>query len=457
MTVCFAIAGGVLSLVLYRSLQSSAQHAAAARADEISERLRTHTPRDLDPPLLATDSQIGVVQVVDDTRRVLAASTGAPQSPLTIATLNAGQARNVGRAKDPQEGYDYWLFARTTATPRGTVTILVGADQERVESVVKKVAALLAIGSPAIVALVMVGTYRLVGAALGPVEAIRARVASISSTDLAKRVPVPPTRDEIAQLAITMNAMLARLERGRLAQLRLVGDASHELRSPLATITTALEMAMVRPGLLDNELMGQALLPEARRMQQLVEDLLLLARSDEDALDLRQDDVDLDDLLSAEASRLRAVGSVDIVTHIEACRTVGDRAALARLIRNLIDNAARHAASTVVLGCHHDATHAVITIADDGPGIPAGERTRIFERFVRLDPTRTRSSGGSGLGLSIVAAVVRSHHGAVTVRDAAKGGATFTVTLPTAQHIGPRLSGIGDQPVTGATDRLNGR
>ncbi|OBJ52770.1 cell wall metabolism sensor histidine kinase WalK [Mycobacterium sp. 1423905.2] len=434
MTACFAIGCGVLALVLYRSLESSAQHAAAARAEQISAELRTDTARNLNPSLLATDSQIGAVQIVDGTGKVVASSAGAPKTPLTHVSLDAGNARNVGRAKGPHDTYDLWMSAQKVSLPGGAVTVLVGADQEHVEHLVRKVTALLAVGAPAIIALGVVGTYRLVGAALGPVEAIRARVALISSTDLAERVPVPPTRDVIAHLAITMNAMLARLERGRQAQRRLVGDASHELRSPLATITTALEMAAGRPELMDNELINEALLPEARRMQHLIDELLLLARSDEDALNLRQDDVDLDDLLAAEASRLKNVLSLHIVSHIQACRAVGDRAALARVIRNLVDNAARHATSTVQLDCHYDAGHAVIIVADDGPGIPATERTRIFERFVRLDDARARSSGGSGLGLSIVAEVVRAHHGTVTVGDAAHGGAAFTVTLPTGSR-----------------------
>jgi signal transduction histidine kinase len=434
MTLCLAVAGGVLLLVLYRSLESTAQGAAAARAEQISTQLRTDTPREVDPSLLATDSQIGAVQIVDDTGTVLAASNGAPTSPLVTTSLSDGQARSVGRVEGPGRSFDYWVSARATAVPGGSVTILVGADREPVESVVTKVAALLAVGSPVIIALVVVGTYRLVGAALRPVEAVRSRVASISSTDLAQRVPIPATRDEIAHLAATMNAMLARLERGRAAQHRLVSDASHELRSPLSTITAALELASGRPELLDNELIDESLLPEARRMRHLIEDLLLLARSDEDAMELRRDDVDIDDLLLAEASRLRAIGSVHTVTHIQPCRTVGDRAALARVVRNLVDNAVRHASTTVTMDCRPEAAHAVITIADDGPGIPAQDRARVFERFVRLDPTRTRSSGGSGLGLSIVEQITRSHHGTVAVGDAAHGGAVFTLTLPLGQQ-----------------------
>ena len=165
------------------------------------------------------------------------------------------------------------------------------------------------------------------------------------------------------------------------------------MRSPLSTITTALELAAGRPELIDDELIDESLLPGVRRMRQLIEDLLLLARSDEGAMQLRHDDVEFDDLLLAEVSRLRGIGSVHTVTHIQACRTIGNRAALARVVRNLVDNAVRHASGTVTLDCHPASGHAVVRIADDGPGIPARDRDRIFERFVRLDPTRARASG----------------------------------------------------------------
>lgn len=434
MTICLAVAGGVLLLVLYRSLETAARNAAAARAEQISQQLQTDSPREVDPSLLVTDSQVGVVQIVDATGTVLAASNGSPRSPLVSMSLSDGETRNAGRVQDAASGSDYWMSARGTAVPAGTVTILVGADREPVESVVTRVGALMALGYPVIIALVAVGTYRLVGAALGPVEAIRARVASISSTDLAQRVPVPDTHDEIADLASTMNAMLARLESGRSAQHRLVSDASHELRSPLATITTALELASGRPDLIDDELIDESLLPEAHRMHHLIEDLLLLARSDEGAMALRHDDVDIDDLLQAEASRLRSIGSLHVVTHIEACRTHGDRAALARVIRNLVDNAVRYSSGTVWLDCHPDSGHVLISVGDDGPGIPVEDRTRIFERFVRLDPSRSRFSGGSGLGLCIVDEIVRSHHGTVAVGDTPQGGALFTLTLPLGQQ-----------------------
>ena len=162
MTSCLAIAGGVLLLVLYRSLESTAQGAAAARAEQISAQLRSDTPREVDPSLLVTDSQVGAVQIVDATGTVLAASNGAPTSPGgNLVARWSGAQRGAGPRSSA--GFDYWVSARATAVPGGSVTILVGADREPVEFVVTKVAALLAVGSPVIIALVVVGTYRLVG------------------------------------------------------------------------------------------------------------------------------------------------------------------------------------------------------------------------------------------------------------------------------------------------------
>ena len=210
MTGCLVIAGGVLLLVLYASLERTAQTAAAARAEQVSQQLQTDSPGDLDPSLLVTDSQVGAVQIVDDNGAVLAASNGAPHAPLATTALSNGQTRRVGRIEDAASGFDYRVTARADRHRGGTVTILVGADREPVESVVTRV------GSPAGVRLPdnhCVDSSGYLSAGRGGVTAgrkIRARVASISSTDLAERVPVPGARDEIAQLATTMNAMLGR-------------------------------------------------------------------------------------------------------------------------------------------------------------------------------------------------------------------------------------------------------
>jgi signal transduction histidine kinase len=264
------------------------------------------------------------------------------------------------------------------------------------------------------------------------VEAIRARVADISASDLNERVPVPEHRDEISALATTMNAMLSRIESGQAAQRRFVGDASHELRSPLATVISALEVGVAHPELLDQELATTTLLPEAQRMKLLVDDLLLLARADEQGLALRHDDVDLDDVTATEVVRLRRETSLHVGSDLTPARVFGDAERLSRMLRNLLDNAARHAATRIDVGVRTDGRWAVLSVGDDGPGIPQAERARVFERFVRLDHDRARSGGGAGLGLAIVAEIVVAHHGGVQIEPREGGGTVVNVQLPLA-------------------------
>ncbi|KAA0022409.1 HAMP domain-containing protein [Antrihabitans cavernicola] len=431
--LCLAIAGGALLFMLYRSLETSARTAADGRAQQVVEQLVNDPAEELDRSLFATDGQVGIVQVVDSNNKVVNESAGGETTPIVATLLAPSQSQFLGRV-ELTDADDFWVTGRGVQSRNGPVTVLVGADREPVENVVTTVALLLAVAGPVVVALVAVATYRLVGIALRPVERMRARVASISSSQLAERIPVPETRDEITRLAVTMNDMLARLESGQRAQQRFVSDASHELRSPLATITTALEFAETRPELLDGALIDESLLPEARRMRQLIEDLLILARADEHTSPLPTTDVDIDDILYLEGARIPNVSSLAVTTAIVPVRVTGDPRALARVVRNLVDNALRHARSEIHLECGTAGGVALIVVEDDGPGIPAAERDRVFDRFVRLDSPRTRESGGAGLGLAIVTEIVLAHHGTVRVVERAGGGSRFEVRLPWEQH-----------------------
>jgi signal transduction histidine kinase len=225
------------------------------------------------------------------------------------------------------------------------------------------------------------------------VDAIRTRVAEISTSDLTERVPVPEKRDEISALALTMNEMLARIAAGHSAQQRFVGDASHELRSPLTTIISALEVAVAHPELLNGELATSTLIPEAHRMQALVDDLLLLARADERGLTMAHDDVDMDDLIGAGTQRLSRQTFLAVRADVTPIRIVGDSVRLSGMLRNLLDNAARHATSDVSVAADACGEHAVLTVDDDGPGIAPADRERVFGRFVRLDTNRSRRAG----------------------------------------------------------------
>ena len=293
---------------------------------------------------------------------------------------------------------------------------------------------LLVIGYPIVLMAVAVTSYWLVGRALRPVEAIRSRVADIQgNATLAARVPVPKGNDEITHLATTMNAMLQRLQSASETQRRLVADASHELRSPLATIRAAHEVAALHPDQRSWEATTSDVLAELDRIDALVADLLLLARADERGLALRDVEVDLDDLVLAEAARLRSRGEPAVSIQATPVRVHGDPDKLGRALRNVVDNAARHATSAVIIRLSATAGIAHIEIEDDGPGIAPADRERVFDRFVRLDESRARSSGGTGLGLAIAREVALAHHGSLTVKNG-RLGARFVMTIPTADR-----------------------
>ena len=426
--VTFVIAGSGLAIILNQTLLSSVDDAAAARVRDLVAALRFDTPAELDGALIATDQRIVAVQVIDGSGAIIQDSQPPPDTPL-IAPRRIGTTLTIGLPDKLPDG-DMRISGQTVNGKGGRYTVLVAAGSETVESTVKTVLILLAGAAPVVTAVAAAATYRLVRRSLRSVDAIRTRVADISTSDLTERVPVPSNHDEISALAITMNAMLARIEAGHEAQRRFVGDASHELRSPVAAIISALDVAAVHPELLDDELVASTLRPEAHRMESLVDDLLLLARADERGLAWRRTDVDLDDVASSEMGRLLKETSMTVEADLVPTRLIGDAGGLSRVLRNLLENAARHAASRVELRVAPVDGHAVLTVGDDGPGIPEADRARVFDRFVRLDSDRARTGGGTGLGLAIVAEVVAAHGGTVTIGERPGGGALVTVRLP---------------------------
>jgi signal transduction histidine kinase len=428
--VALALAGGGFVTILYQSLLGGVDDATAGRIGHIAEALRSNSPNDLDSALLTTNQRVVAIQLIAPDGKVVKRSGSAPNTPLVPITEFNLNLRQMSDDAVPDD--DMRVSGQRVNTPSGEYTVLVGGGSEAVEATARTVALLLAAGAPIIVAVAAAATYWLVHRSLQSVDAIRSRVAEISTSDLAERVPVPTSRDEIAALAVTMNEMLSRIEAGHRAQQRFLGDASHELRSPLATIISGLEAAEVHPELLDAELAINILLPEAQRMALLIEDLLLLARADEQSLVLRKEQVLVGDLVEVEVNRARRDAGCTIHTDISSVSVIGDPVAVSRVIRNLVDNAVRHAKSRVDICVGSRDGDATITVSDDGRGIVAAERTRVFERFVRLDSDRARSSGGTGLGLAIVAEVVAAHGGTVTIDDRPGGGTKMTVAFP--QH-----------------------
>jgi signal transduction histidine kinase len=382
------------------------------------------------PAVVPPHGDDGVAQVVAGDGTVLAATPNVAGDPAIARFAPVGgrpTVRTVRGVPDGPEREDYRVWAVAAPSGSGPVTVYVATSAESVSETVRTQRRLLVRGLPVALLVVAAATWAAVGRGLRPVEQVRARVAAITEADLSRRVPVPPGRDEISQLAETMNVMLARIETAATRQRRFVADASHELQSPLAGVRTELEVALARPAASDWVAVATDLLARTGDMESLVRDLLFLAREDESAAEAPDGRVDLDDVVLEEVARLRPTTRVPVdATLVSAAPVRGSRGQLARLVRNLLENAVRHATSRVDVRLRADDHEVQLVVADDGPGVPAGDRDRVFDRFVRLDSARR--SGGTGLGLAIVAAIAARHGGSVTVDG--DGGAAFVVRLP---------------------------
>ncbi|MFJ3925722.1 sensor histidine kinase [Streptomyces sp. NPDC090022] len=304
-----------------------------------------------------------------------------------------------------------------------------------VDDATRAVAVGLLAGAPPLIAFAAVLAWWVTGQALRPVTAIRTALAAVTASALDRRVPDPGGADEIARLARTVNATLDRLEAADARQRRFTADASHELRNPLATVRSRLEVALDRP----DRASVAAALADTERLQRIAADLLLLARLDGRPAPPRAEPVDLALLAAEDAARRRAPRVRLRVAAPAPVPAAGDPAGLERALANLVDNALRHARTEVAVRAYAQPGRAVLVVTDDGPGIPAADRDRVFERFVRLDADRGRASGGTGLGLAIAREIARAHGGEVTAQAAGAaegGGARFVLHLPVAQDGG---------------------
>jgi signal transduction histidine kinase len=319
----------------------------------------------------------------------------------------------------------------TVGTDRGTVVVVASLDQY--DKSVRSIERLLEIGLPILLAVLGLICWLIVGGALRRIEALRREVAEVAGRPGDRRVADPLTNDEVGRLARTLNSMLDRLEASSARERRFVADASHELRSPIANIRTAVEVALHRPQAADWTRVADEVLAEDGRMANLVEELLLLARSDEGRLVPAPSPCDMLTVARAltEAGPYAVIPPAVAVSGTPA-NVLVPPVYLERIIVNLVDNARRFAATRVDVVVQARADTAELQIRDDGPGVPPSERDRIFERFVRLDEARDREHGGFGLGLAIVAELCRAYGGTIEVGDACPG-TVFFVRFPLAR------------------------
>jgi signal transduction histidine kinase len=459
-----AVAVGTAGWLLVRSVENAQirqlRHDINASLDQIASRLRDgEDPQEAVDAVVPT-ATLGSVTVYDE-RGQVAGTAPAHGGGTMTQTMDA----NAPRDEAPPDGADavggmktgsgetivapLETVTRTVETPTGDLTVTASTPVDQMADTVDTLRRALFVGLPALIALVATIAFVLVGRALRPVEAIRAEVDEITGSTMHRRVPEPPTSDEIGRLARTMNAMLGRLDATATRQRQFVADASHELRSPVAAIRTCLEVARRKADRANWLAVADTALTEESRLEALLDDMLLLAAHDENSASAPTTaPVDLAALASAEAQRPRRVPvHVDRPAAAETLMTSGAADELARAVSNLVDNAARYATTAVHIGLGSQNDTVGLIVDDDGPGIPPADRERIFERFTRLDDSRARHEGGSGLGLAVVRSILTRHRGRVRAEDNPKGGARFVIELP-ARRTTP---GTRNQHATPAT------
>ncbi|MFI8218788.1 sensor histidine kinase [Streptomyces sp. NPDC085932] len=446
--VALVAAGAAVLLSLRSNLMGEAGTQAERSARAVAAELAAGTPYD---KLSGLDGDIGPVQVLDEDERLVAVSedlerisgtdsdrveaqgagrpagdddddSEASADPLEPGEISAETVFSNGSATVDGDTEDYRYAAVEVETPgRGTLKVYAGAPLAAEHGAVRTALTVMLIGFPLLLGVVAGVTWLVTRRALRPVEGIRREMAAITrSEDLARRVPEPDTHDEIARLASTTNETLAALETSVERQRRFVADASHELRSPIASLRTQLEVAAAHPELLDLD----GAVEDTVRLQRLAADLLLLARLDAGE---RPNDTRVD---LAGLAREEAEGRSGVTVEAEPVEVAGSRGQLGRVLANLLDNAQRHARSAVTVSVRREGDRAVVGVADDGDGVPEADRERIFERFVRLDAARSRDDGGAGLGLAIARDVAVRHGGTLTAGRGPAGGALFELRLP---------------------------
>ena len=422
--VTFFVAGAVLLLLYDHTLNVDQQKNVRDTAVAVAAQLPELPQQIVRPPGFTA-----TLQILDGDNRVIFGDQ--PGSPIMV--LPPGQTEREEGIVDPTFRPDHriYLVARRVTTTAGSRTVVVADTMDRVDGkfnvALCEALVLGALLLPAVVAL----SWFLVGRTLRPVEQLRSQVAVITKGhDLSRRVPQSNGRDEISRLATTLNEMLQALHESAGAQRRFVADAAHELRTPLAGMTAYLEVAASHPDLIEPTSLIPRLLSANQHLNTLVDDLLTLAVLDAGA-QIKYRPLDLagvvqDGVRHVDPAQIRVEERI-----AGPAAVIGNSSHLTRVVTNLVSNAVRHARSAVVVSLGVTATHAVLTVVDDGPGIPPGHRERIWKRFVRLDDDRNRATGGTGLGLALVKEIITAHRGAVRVGDAASGqGAAFAVRLP---------------------------
>jgi signal transduction histidine kinase len=407
------------------------RHAIRERADRIlmaDLRVARLLVRD-ELPRLIRDRTITALQVVDAQGRIVATNErmiGKPRIAYFIPPKEGTRADQV-ICSPPGFPGTCMIVVAVRISVRGNEWIAYGADPTIPWYVNGWLLVRLLGASTLLTAAAALGAYRTVSRTLARVQDVVIELAEITATDLGRRVPVSERRDEIRGLTDAVNETLDRLEAAVERQRRFASDASHDLRSPITAMRLQVEEAQLHPDETNWPKTAGALESSLDRLQAIVTDLLALARLDSGTKGVTER-LDLSELVASELGR--RIPQVRIVSNIKPAVVVsGDRLQFIRLLTNLVDNAERHATSTVLVLVRREGDEAVLEVSDDGPGIPPDQRKMVFERFTRLDTARNKEAGGTGLGLPIARQIAEQHGGSLIIEDSRRG-ARFVLRIP---------------------------
>jgi signal transduction histidine kinase len=432
-----AVGGFLLLTTLDRHLTTSGDDLSRSRARDLLDQAAAGEL----PSELRNVNDDSVAQVISADGTVLAASANIEGRGPIVTGIGtgpvAGQRRTI-RAPDDSETETYRVWVQSGPDDGGRdVTVVEGSSLESVRETTSTLRRFLLIGTPIFVLALGLVMWLVFGRALARLDRIRAEVDAIGHDQLERRVPDDGRRDEVGRLAATMNRMLARVEVSSQRQQRLVADVSHDLQGPLAAQRVSLELALATPSAIDTVVLRQNVLGATSEMERLVDDLLVLAAA-EDGKPSLASPVDLDAVVLEETARARILGTAMLDTsQVSAGPVRANPSELRRVVRNLLDNAVSHAASRVELKVEVVDELVILDVTDDGPGVRTEDRDRIFERFHRGDPSRTRGGQGTGLGLAIARSLAEQAAGSLELVDDGEPGAHFRLTIPVLRTAGP--------------------
>lgn len=438
---------GVYLVVQLRSgLVEGVDHELETRAAQISLGLQPGCEGEFqdvsDASLVGLPQGESGAQLVSPTGAVLESSGDpAAERPLLdgaqLASVLGGETLRATSRPGP-DGEPFRLLAVNLPSSTCPGVVVVATSLDETQRSVRQLAVLLGLAGPVALLVAGLGGWWLARRALAPVTAMTREAETIGIERLDERIEVPPSADELQHLAVTLNAMLDRLERGVEDKRRFAADASHELRTPLAVMRSELDVSLRDPDLTSSARAAlESAQEEVERMREIVENLLTLARADDGTLDLLRGEADLRELAAAvvdATTPLARVAGVHLEVDGPPVRCSVDRARIEQVLTNLVSNAVRFSPEHGLVGieCWIRRGEAGCTVTDEGPGVPPEMGGRIFERFVRADPART-SDGGSGLGLAISREIVEAHGGRIWVDLRPGAGGSFSFAVPLAR------------------------